>query len=568
MQLFFDGSPIEAHAGESLLTLCGRLGLDSGKLSSRPLAAQMAGETFNLNYVPLRTDENGNEVPRRAVRLCKGQISLIRYNCDRGNRLYERSVLFLFLCAVRKVFPEANVHTDYSLGSGLHNTVLYSRPLTDDDVESIRAEMDALVGRNIPLIRKRMDIDEAIDYFAGKGQSDKVEMLGWRNFSYFDVYELDGNIDYFYGEMLPSTGFITGYGMNLLSGNEIILLKPTRNAPDLPCEFLPMPKFSAIMKQTNEFGQLMRCTDICTLNEAVRDGSIRSLIRINEALHEKCFAAIADDIIDRGAKAVLIAGPSSSGKTTSANRLCVQLRVHGKQPILMSLDNYYRDRDLCPLDENGEKDLEHIDAIDTALFREHLSAMLRGQTVRPPRFDFLTGKSVAGDTDISIGPDTIFVIEGIHGLNPTLMPDDIDRSLIYKMYVSALTTLNLDDHNRIPTTDIRLLRRIVRDYATRGASVADTLSMWASVRRGEERWIFPYQEEADVMFNSTLVYEPAVLKKQIFPLLLAERPSGRFYDEVRAIVKFLNYAFEADVDDEIPPTSIIREFIGGNTFYR
>lgn len=568
MQLYFDGIPVEAHAGESLLTLCAGLGLDTGMLSSRPLAAQMAGETFNLNYIPLRTGENGAESPRRAVRLCKGQISLIRYDCDRGNRLYERSVLFVFLCAIRRVLPGARVHTNYSLGSGLHNTVLLDRPLTDADIEAIRAAMDTLIGQDLPLVRKRMDIDEAIDHFAREGQTDKVEMLGWRNFSYFDVYELDGNIDYFYGEMLPSTGFITGFGLKRLSDNEIVLLKPSRSDPDLPCAFVPMPKFSAIMKQTNEWGQLMHCTDICALNEAVRDGSIRSLIRINEALHEKSFAAIADDIIARGARAVLIAGPSSSGKTTSANRLCVQLRVHGKAPVLMSLDDYYRDRAFCPVDDNGEKDFEHIDAIDTALFREHLSALLRGETVRPPRFDFLTGKSVAGDSEISIGPDTVFVIEGIHGLNPSLLPDDIDRSLIYRMYVSALTTLNLDDHNRIPTTDIRLLRRIVRDYATRGASVTDTLSMWASVRRGEERWIFPYQEQADVIFNSSLVYEPAVLKKQIFPLLQAERPSGHYYDEIHAIVKFLNYAFEANVDDEIPPTSIMREFIGGNSFYR
>ena len=568
MQLFLDGQPVEAHAGESLLTLCKRLSLCSKPLSELPLAARMAGETFSLNFIPLRADGAGNEAPRRAVRLCKGQISLLRYGGDRGFRVYERSLLFLYICAVRRVFPGVRIHVDYALGPTLHTSLLRDAPLTDADIRAIEAEMRALVSKNLPLIRTRLDIDEAIDYFTRDGQTDKVEMLQWRNSNYFDVYWLEDTADYFYGEMLPTTGFLTQFSLIRAEDGAILLLRPTREAPDMLPEWKPMPKFSATMLQTAEWCELLDCSDICALNEAVRNGSIRSLIRINEALHEKSFAAIADAIIARGARAVLIAGPSSSGKTTSANRLCVQLRVHGKKPILMSLDNYYKNRELCPVDENGERDLEHIDAIDCALFRENLSALLRGESVRPPKFDFKKQKRVEGDSVYTAEPDTIFVIEGIHGLNPALLPDDIDRSLVYRMYVSALTTVNLDDHNRIPTTNLRLLRRIVRDYATRGASVATTLSMWQSVRRGEDRWIFPYQEEADVIFNSSLVYEPSILKRQIYPLLLAERPTGRYYEEVRSLVKFLNYVFEADVADEIPPTSILREFIGGNSFYR
>lgn len=568
MQLFIDGVAIDAKAGESLLSLVSRLSLDTGKLSTRPLAARMAGETFNLNFAPIRADENGSESPRRAVRLCKGRLSLLRFGSDLGNRIFERSLLLLYIAAMQNILPGARVHSDYALGSGIHTTVRFERDLTDADTDAVYTEMNRLVALNLPFVRKRLDIDEAIEYFANAGQTDKTAMLEWRNTNYFDVYKLGETCDYFYGEMVPSTGFITSFGLKRISGNEIILLKPEPSNPDIPSEYVPMPKFAGIMKQTDEWAQLLRCSDICSLNEAVRDGSIRSLIRVNEALHEKRYAAIADDIIARGAQAVMIAGPSSSGKTTSANRLCVQLRVHGKDPVLMSLDNYYRDRDQCPVDENGNRDLEHIDAIDTALFRKNLSALLRGETVRPPRFDFLKGKRVEGEREFTIGKDTVFVIEGIHGLNPVLLPEDVDRSLVYRMYVSALTTLNLDDHNRILTTDVRLLRRIVRDYATRGSSVEETLSMWASVRRGEEKWIFPYQEQADVIFNSSLVYELAVLKKQIYPLLVTMRPTGAYYEEVRAIVKFLNYVFEADVNDEIPPTSVLREFIGGNSFYR
>ena len=273
-------------------------------------------------------------------------------------------------------------------------------------------------------------------------------------------------------------------------------------------------------------------------------------------------------ICDRGAKAVFVAGPSSSGKTTSAHRLATQLRVHGKKPILMSLDDYYIDRDKILPGPDGELDLEHINTIDTELFREHIEALLFGKTVNLPSFNFVTGKRELLGRTLQLSEESVIIVEGLHALNPALMPNGLDAGMIFKLYVSPLVPLNLDDHNRISASTLRLLRRTVRDYETRGASVQRTMSMWGSVRRGEERWIFPFREQADVLFNSATLYELAVLKKHIFPLLTQIQPEDSCYEQVRAIVKILNYVLEADVDDEIPPTSLVREFIGGNTFYR
>ena len=308
--------------------------------------------------------------------------------------------------------------------------------------------------------------------------------------------------------------------------------------------------------------------NVADLNEMVENGSVRELIRVNEALHEKRYAAIADDIVQRGARAVMVAGPSSSGKTTSANRLYTHLRVLGKNPVLISLDNYYIDRDKIQPDENGELDLESIDTLDVARFNQDLEALIDGKLVETPIFDFKVGRRAPKGREIQVAAGEPMIIEGIHGLNQRMISPSIPAEAVFRVYISALTTLNLDDHNRIRTTDIRLLRRLVRDYETRGASVEHTMSMWPSVQRGERTWIFPYQEQADALFNTTLVYEPAVLKKHIYPLLLQVTEDSPYYADVHSIIKFLNYFQEAEVEDEIPPTSILREFIGGNAFYR
>ena len=570
MQLIIDGHPVDAQCGESLLDLVKKLGLDSTDLRTRPLAANIAGETFTLNYVPVREQEaKSAQRPtlRRALRASNGEVTLLRYDSARGNRVYERTMLFVFLLAMRKRYPKTRVRINYAIGAGLYASVGDNMRLTPQEVEGVKQEMRAIVNANLTLERKRVDIEDAIEFFSGDGQEDKVRLLQWRQFSYFDVYRQEDYVDYFYGEMAPSTGYASVFDLQALPTG-LFLIRPSAENPNVPAKHVFLPHLANVFSESEEWGRLMHCAVVADLNDMVLSGEIRTLIRVNEALHEKRFAALADEIIERGARAVLIAGPSSSGKTTSANRLCTQLRVHGKTPVLVSLDDYYHDRNTILPGPDGKVDLEHFNTIDVEQFQQDLTRLLRGEEVELPKFDFIRQCRCEKGALLRLDETTPLVIEGLHGLNPGLLPDAVDKKMIFRLYVSALTTLNLDDHNRVPTTSIRLLRRMVRDNETRGASVERTLSMWESVRAGEEKWIFPFQEDADAIFNTTLIYEPAVLNKHLFPLLTAVKPESPYYDEAHSIVKFLNYFVEANVEDEIPPTSILREFIGGNTFYR
>ena len=570
MQLTIDGISTEVNAGESLLAVVRRLGLDSTDLKTRPLAANIAGETFTLNYVPLReeqTSTNQRVTLRRAMRAANGVVSLLRYDSARGNRVYERTMLFVFLLAMRELYPKTRVRINYAVGAGLFASVGENMRLSQQDIDRIKKAMREIVAADLTLERKRVDIDDAIDFFSADGQEDKVRLLKYRQFSFFDVYRQDDYVDYFYGEMAPSTGYASVFDLQAQKGG-LLLIRPSAEDPNKPAKHVSLPRLSSVFSESEEWGKLMHCAVVADLNDMVLNGDVRTLIRVNEALHEKRFAQLADEIVGRGARAVLIAGPSSSGKTTSANRLCTQLRVHGKTPILVSLDNYYLNRDQLAPGPDGTVDLEDIATLDIPQFQEDLTRLLRGEEVELPLFDFVTQHRCEKGIRLRVDEHTPLVIEGLHGLNPRLLPDAVDKKLIFRLYVSALTTLNLDDHNRVPTTYLRLLRRMVRDHETRGASVERTLSMWDSVRAGEEKWIFPFQEDADAIFNTTLIYEPAVLKKHIFPLLSAVQPESIYYDEARSIVKFLNYFVEANVEDEIPPTSILREFVGGNTFYR
>ena len=570
MQLIIDDIPTEVNAGERLLDIVRRLGLDSTDLKTRPLAANIAGETFTLNYVPLREEQasaNQRVTLRRAMQAGNGTVSLLRYDSARGNRVYERTMLFVFLLAMRELYPKTRVRINYAVGAGLFASVGEGMRLSQQDVDRIKKAMHEIVKADLTLERKRVDIDDAIDFFSADGQEDKVRLLKYRQFSFFDVYRQDDYVDYFYGEMAPSTGYASVFDLQAQKGG-LLLIRPSAEDPNKPAKHVSLPRLSSVFSESEEWGNLMHCGVVADLNDMVLSGEVRTLIRVNEALHEKRFAQLADEIIGRGARAVLIAGPSSSGKTTSANRLCTQLRVHGKTPILVSLDNYYLNRDQLKPGPDGKIDLEDIATLDIPQFQDDLTRLLKGEEVELPLFDFVTQHRCETGIKLRVTENTPLVIEGLHGLNPHLLPEAVDKKLIFRLYVSALTTLNLDDHNRVPTTYLRLLRRMVRDYETRGASVERTLSMWDSVRAGEEKWIFPFQEDADAIFNTTLIYEPAVLKKHIFPLLSAVQPESVYYDEARSIVKFLNYFVEANVEDEIPPTSILREFIGGNTFYR
>ena len=566
MKLFVDGLQFEPRPGQSLLEIIREMGLDSRMLSRRPLAAKIAGEVFTLNYIPVRQQELSSDRAsiRRAMAASNGQIHLLRYADHNGRETYVRTAQFVIFLAVRQLWPKAVAKMNCTVGSGLYISVTNAEGFS---AVAVKQRIARLVEEDIPLLRRRVSVRDAVAYYEADGQQDKAELLRWRVADYFDEYVYEDYADYFYGEMMPSTGYLQSWDVVPAKGG-FMFIYPDGQNPDRVAEYRDSPNFFQVFTEGEEWGRLMECATVADLNSLVQSGRIRELIRVNEALHEKRYSQVADMVCQRGAKAVMLAGPSSSGKTTSGNRLVTQLKVHGKKPILMGLDDYYIDRDKILPGPDGKLDLEHINTIDVELFRTQMAELLSGKEVELPVFNFKTGRREWRGHMLRLEENSVIIVEGLHGLNPALLPEGIEPHLIFRMYVSPLLPLNLDNHNRIPTSYLRLLRRTVRDYETRGASVQQTMSMWDSVRRGESRWIFPYQEQADVIFNSSTLYELAVLKKHIYPLLTAVEPEDTCYEQVRGIVKILNYVQEADVDDEIPPTSLVREFIGGNTFYR
>ncbi len=566
MELSIDGLRIVAKPGQTLRELVAALGLDSDQLSQRPLAAKIAGEVFNLNYVPVRAGDREQDRPsiRRAMEASGGVVQLLRFGDPAGRDVYTRTVQFVLFLAIANCWPKAEAKISSTFGSLLYVQVTGAEEF---DFQMLKKEIASLVAADIPLIRQRMTTEAAIDRYAANGQLDKAKLLRYRTEDYFDVYAHGTFFDYYYGELAPSTGYLQVWDV-IPADNGFFFIYPDDDHPDQIGRYISMPQIMAVNKESIRWCELMECETVSDLNALIETGKFRELIRVNEALHEKRYAQIADMVCQRGAKAVMLSGPSSSGKTTSANRLATQLRVHGKKPVIMSLDDYYINRDQIPPGPNGTVDLEHINTIDTALFAKHLQALLSGEQVEIPVFNFLTARREWRGHMMQMQENTVIIVEGLHALNPLLLPEGLDRSLVFKMYVCPLLPLNLDDHNRVLSSYLRLLRRIVRDYETRGSSVERTLSMWESVRRGEKRWILPFQESADVIFNSATLYELPVLKHHVFPLLTAVPPEESCYEQVRAIVKVLNYVLSADADDEIPPTSLVREFVGGNSFYR
>ncbi len=553
MKLDIDGKVFETQERQSILVALKVLGYESDSLRDRPLAAKIGGEIFSLQYAP-KTD-------------CS--IHLLRYHEDLGRRVYERTLEFTMILCIRRLFPKAKVRVRYSLGPGLYMSVENGAEVFNEScVLQLEGEMRRLVRQALPLERKRIPIEEALAFYEADGQTDKANLLKWRKFNYFDVYQADGYMDYFYGEMTPDTSYVDIFRLKFVKDNELIMLLPRNDAPDVPSDYLMLPKLNRVLRQSDEWGMLMECATVNELNVRIKNGSIRELIRVNEALHARAYSDLADQIIARKAQVVMVAGPSSSGKTTSAYRIATQLRVMGFNPQLVSLDDYYIDREKTLKGPDGEQDLESIYALDIPRLHHDLELLLNGKEAEIPKFNFQTERREKEGRTIQLHENQQLIIEGIHGLNPLMISKKVDESQVFRVYVSALTTLNLDDHNRIRATDIRLLRRLVRDYETRDASMEETLGMWHKVRQGEEKWIFPYQENADILLNTSLVYEAAVLKKYVYPLLSNVPNASPYYAQARDIVKFLNYFLEADVEDEIPPTSLLREFIGGNTYYK
>ena len=566
MQLKIDGVAVQANPGQSLRELVTALEMDSPGLKERPLAAKIAGEVFTLNYIPVRVSDHEHDCAtiRRAMAASHGEIHLLRYSDGVGKKVYTRTACFLVFLAIRTLWPDAVSKISCTMGNSIYLCIENAK---DFSVDALKAQVCEYISEDFPLIRRRLPRQEAIEQFRRNNQPDKAELLQWLHEDFFDEYIYKDFSDYFFGEMLPSSGYLTVWNLIPAEGG-VILLYPDDLSPERPAKFKASPNFFSVFSEGKRWGTLMECETVSDLNQKTVSGSIHELIRVNEALHEKRISQIADMVSQRDAQVVMLAGPSSSGKTTTANRLATQLRVHGKKPILMSLDNYYIDRDKILPGPDGTVDLEHINTLDTEMFRKNIACLLAGNATALPSFDFTTGRRVWNNRQLSLSENSVIIVEGIHGLNPQMVPKGVDEKKIFKLYVSPLLPLNLDNHNRIPTSYLRLLRRIVRDYETRGSSVQRTISMWESVQSGEKRWIFPYQEHADVIFNSSTLYELAVLKKHIFPLLTKIMPEDSCYDQVRSIVSILNYIQEADVDYEIPPTSIVREFIGGNTFYR
>ena len=497
-----------------------------------------------------------------------GDCSLhpITFQNEEGRRMYERTLRFVLLLAVKRVLGEnCHVRIEHSIGYGVYMRFL-ERDADEETVALIEKEMQKIVKEDLPLRKERWTREEAIRYFAAQGMEEKVRLLAYRPYDYFPVYRCGDMAEYFYGAMLPSTLFAQVFQLKYHAPG-MVLQMPSPADMKVPAPFVEREKHLQVFAQSNRWLEILGCKNAADLNDMTVGGKLREFIRINEALHDKSIAEIADGIAKKGARAVFVAGPSSSGKTTFSNRLCIHLKVLGLKPVLISLDDFYRNQDTLPREADGKPDLEALSALDVPYFRECMQKLLSGDVALMPHFDFTIKKRIEKYRPLQLEKDQVLVLEGIHCLNPE-MHQGIDPQLIAKVYISELTCLNLDHHNRIRTTDARLLRRIVRDHQFRATPPEDTLNMWNSVRRGEEKWIFPFQEQADFMFNSALHYELPVLKRYAYDMLMQITPDKECYLAARRLIKILHYLVPApdDVLQEIPPLSLLREFIGDSIY--
>ncbi|MCL3778783.1 nucleoside kinase [Prolixibacteraceae bacterium JC049] len=491
-------------------------------------------------------------------------VRFIDYTHPEGARMYLRSLIFTLYHAVSEVFPGKKLRLEHAISNGYYCEIEgLDREMSDEDVFALKEEILTLVREDLPFERRGMETIVAVKMLNDMGLDQKANLFEEKGNLYSYVYYLKDKVNHFFGHLVPNTGLLKLFDIELLHDGFILRLPDVDNPKQL-APFVNQEQLFAVFQEHKDWAEIHNISFVAQLNKCTDNGTIGDVIKISEALQERKIVEIASKVFDEKKKIVLIAGPSSSGKTTFSKRLAVQLAVSGLKPKMLSLDDYFVDREKTPLDENGEYDFEVLEAIDIEYFNRNLLDLLGGRKIELPRFDFKTGKRFFNGEFMEMDDDSILIIEGIHGLNPGLIPH-IKKSKTFKIFISALTQINIDEHNYIPTTDNRLVRRIIRDSKYRNYSAADTIKRWMSVRRGENKNIFPYQENADEMFNSALIYELGVLKKYIEPLLKTINENEQEYTEAVRLLKFFSNIKRID-DYEIPPTSLIREFLGGSSF--
>ena len=482
-----------------------------------------------------------------------------------GSRAYTRTLFFVLCKAVQDIYPNTDVVIDIPVSNGFYVDIRLGRPVVEEDVNILRRRMQEIIDAKMPIRRYMVPTEDAIALFQEKGDVEKVKLLKTSGSIYTTYYKIGEYVDFYYGTLLTNTSGLYLFGLEKYYDGMLLRI-PSLKDPDKLGEMTKQDKMFDIFKEHHRWQDILGIRTVGDFNQAIDAGHATDIINISEALQEKKIANIAEDIANRqGVKLVLLAGPSSSGKTTSCKRLSIQLAVNGLKPLQISLDDYFVDRDKTPKDDNGEYDFESIYALNLDLLNEQFNALFRGEEVELPKYDFPSGKSVKSGKKLKMEPNNVLVVEGIHALNPELTAH-IPQEQIYRVYASALTTILLDNHNYIPTTDNRLLRRIIRDYKYRGVSAQETIHRWPSVRAGENKWIFPYQENADAMFNTAMLYELAVIKMQAEPLLQQVPENCEEHAEAYRLLKFLKY-FKGIPYNNLPPTSLLREFLGGSSFH-
>lgn len=519
---------------------------------------------LKMPYGPVCAKVN-NKVEGLHYRLYhKKDVEFLDMTSGSGSRNYTRSVFFVLCKAVKDIWPKSHVVIDIPVSNGYYCDLRIGRPVTEEDVAKVKARMDEIIAAAMPIRRHESVTEKAIKLFSDLGDTAKVKLLQTTGRLYTTYYDIDGYYDFYYGSLLINTKQIYLYGLDKYYDGMLLRI-PTLKDPSILPEMIRQDKLFEIFKEHHHWQDVMEIRTVGDFNNAVDTDHSIDLINISEALQEKKIAHIADEIAKRkGVKLILLAGPSSSGKTTTCKRLSIQLIANGLRPLQISLDDYFVDREQSPRDEKGDYDFESIHALNLKLINEQFNALFNGEEVELPRYDFPTGKSVKSGNKLKMEDNNVLVVEGIHALNPELTAQ-IPEELKYRVYVSALTTILLDDHNYIPTTDNRLLRRIIRDYKYRGVDARETIRRWPSVRAGENKWIFPFQENADVMFNSAMLFELAVIKQQAEPLLEQVPENCPEYSEAYRLLKFLKY-IKPIPNTDIPPTSLLREFLGGSSF--